>query len=39
MAGFEKEADKVAEQVKKDHESARPSRTMPAKKPPPEKPG
>jgi hypothetical protein len=40
MAGFEKEADKVAEQVKKDHAPARPSRTTPAKKPAtPKKPG
>ena len=39
MAAFEKEADKVAEQVKKDREPARPSRTTPAKKPvPPKKP-
>jgi len=39
MAGFEKEADKVAEQVKKDREPAKPSRTAPAKKPAPKKPG
>jgi hypothetical protein len=36
MAAFEKEADKVAEQVKKDREPAKPSRKTPApaKKPP-----
>jgi hypothetical protein len=35
MAAFEKEADKVAEQVKKDREPAKPSRTpAPARKPP-----
>jgi len=40
MAGFEKEADKVAEQAKKDREPAKPSRTTPAKKPAtPKKPG
>jgi hypothetical protein len=41
MAGFEKEAERVAEQVKKDREPARPSRApAPAKKPaPPKKPG
>jgi hypothetical protein len=40
MAGFEKEADKVAEQVKKDRAPARPARTpTPAKKPAPKKPG
>lgn len=40
MAGFEKEADKVAERVKKDREPAKPSRTAPAKKPAaPKKPG
>ncbi|HYN15318.1 MAG TPA: hypothetical protein VES66_05960 [Terriglobales bacterium] len=41
MAGFEKEAEKVAQQVKKDKEPARPSRTpAPARKPaPPRKPG
>jgi hypothetical protein len=42
MAAFEKEADKLAEQVKKDREPARPSRTTPApaKKPAtPKKPG
>ncbi len=41
MAGFEKEAERVAEQVKKDKEPARPSRApTPAKKPaPPKKPG
>ncbi len=33
MAAFEKEADKVAEQVKKDREPAKPSRKTPAKKP------
>jgi hypothetical protein len=33
MAGFEKEANKVAEQVQKDRQPARPSRTTPAKKP------
>jgi hypothetical protein len=42
MAAFEKEADKLAEQVKKDHEPAKPSRTTPApaRKPAtPKKPG
>lgn len=40
MAGFEKEADKLAEQVKKDREPPKPSRTAPARKPAtPKKPG
>ncbi len=41
MAGFEKEAERVAEQVKKDREPTRPSRApAPAKKPAtPKKPG
>ena len=37
MAAFEKEADKVAEQVKKDREPARKAAPAPAKKPAPRK--
>jgi hypothetical protein len=41
MAAFEMEAQKVAEQVKKDREPAKPTRPAPApaKKPVPKKPG
>jgi hypothetical protein len=39
MAGFEMEAQKVADQVKKDREPAKPTRTAPARKPVPKKPG
>jgi hypothetical protein len=41
MAAFEMEAQKVAEQVKKDREPGKPTRTAPApaKKPTPKKPG